>query len=63
MAYQTKTYVVQKMTRDGNDGPVIAVKLTFQTAHDLAKTHAPARVVFAIADKSDDLNAVVYGNH
>ncbi|CAA2141474.1 hypothetical protein [Hyphomicrobium sp. ghe19] len=50
--YQTKVYIVQKYDRDGSPGEIIAVKLTFASAHQLAKSNAPAKVVFAIADKS-----------
>ena len=49
--YVTKVYVVQKA-----DGEVIAVKLTHSSAHAVAKRHAPARVHFAVADKTEELN-------
>lgn len=53
MAFTVKTYVVQKADRDGNlYGPVIAVKLTFADAHQIAKQFAPARVSMVLADKT-----------
>jgi hypothetical protein len=51
--YVTKVYIVQKHDRDGNPHEVIAVKLTFASAHAIAKVNAPAKVIFGIADKSD----------
>ena len=56
MAYETKVYVVQKADREGRLGEVLAVKLNHTAAHAIAKKHAPAKVHFAIADKSEDLN-------
>jgi hypothetical protein len=56
MAYETKVYVVQKADRDGNLGEVLAVKLSHGSAHQIAKDHAPAKVHFVIADKSETLN-------
>lgn len=53
MAYSTKVYIVQK-----GDGTVIAAKLSFDAAHQMAKTHAPARVLFSVADKSLEPNVV-----
>lgn len=53
MAYQAKVYVVQRVGRDGEHGPVIAVKLTHADAHNIAKKFAPARVLTVIADKTD----------
>lgn len=50
--YTSKVYIVQQYDRGGNPGEIIAVKLTFGAAHAVAKANAPARVVFAIADKS-----------
>jgi hypothetical protein len=58
--YTVKVYVVQKADRAGNLGPVLAVKLTHAAAHALAKQHAPAKVIFAVADKTQDLNASDY---
>jgi hypothetical protein len=59
MKLEPKVYIVQKA-----DGVVIAVKLSFGPAHDLAKKHAPAAVLFGRADKTLDLNVVAYvGNH
>jgi hypothetical protein len=49
----TKVYVVQKFTRGGEPREIIAVKLTFIAAHKLAVKHAPAKVIFARADKTD----------
>lgn len=54
--YQTKVYVVQKADRDGVLGAVLAVKLTHKAAHTVAKAFAPAKVHFALADKSDQPN-------
>ncbi len=54
--YQTKVYVVQKAGPNGVLGDVIAVKLTHGAAHAIAKAHAPCKVHFAIADKSDEVN-------
>lgn len=50
-AYTSKIYIVQKYDRQGQPGEVIAAKLTFAAAHAIAKEFAPAKVVFAIADK------------
>jgi len=50
-AYTSKIYIVQKFNRKGEPGDIIAVKLTFAAAHAIAKEFAPAKVVFAIADK------------
>lgn len=54
--YQTKVYVVQKATRDGVLGEVIAVKLAYGPAHAIAKRFAPATVHFVVADKSESPN-------
>ena len=57
MAYTAKVYVVQQA--DENDqpiGPVLAVKLTFIAAHQIAKQYAPARVSCIIADKTPEPN-------
>jgi hypothetical protein len=35
---------------------VLAVKLTLAAAHATAKRHAPAKVHFVMADKSEELN-------
>ena len=51
-----KVYVVQLYDRQGNPGEVIAAKLTFSTAHTIAKANAPARVLYAEADKTETLN-------
>lgn len=51
--YQTKVYIVQKAT-----GEVLAAKTSFGPAHTLAKIHAPARVLFAVADKGLGLNVM-----
>jgi hypothetical protein len=51
--FVSKVYVVQRATRDGDlYGPPVAVKLTFEAAHALAKKYAPARVTYVLADKS-----------
>lgn len=57
--FSTKVYIVQKYERGGRPGEVIAAKLTFAAAHELAKKHAPAKVVFAVADKTSDVNVPV----
>ena len=58
MAFETKVYIVQQFDRDGREGPVLAVKLTRQAAHDLARRFAPAKVIFAVADKDPSPNVV-----
>lgn len=50
--YVAKVYIVQKYDREGKPGEIIAAKLTFAAAHAVAKDNAPAKVVFALADKS-----------
>ena len=55
--FTVKVYVVQKADRDGRlYGDVLAVKLTRQAAHEIAKAHAPAKVTCVIADKTPYLN-------
>jgi hypothetical protein len=61
VAFETKVYVVQKFDREGREGPVIAVKLTHATAHDIAKRNAPAKVIFAVADKDPSPNVMQNG--
>lgn len=56
MAFDTKVYIVQKYDREGRPGDVIAAKLVFSVAHNIAKTHAPAKVLFGLADKTATLN-------
>lgn len=51
--YSTKIYIVQLAS-----GEVIAAKTAFMPAHEIAKAHAPAQVLFSVADKSSDLNVV-----
>ena len=58
MAFDVKVYVVQRFDRDGREGPVLAVKLTREAAHAVAKANAPAKVIFALADKGARLNVV-----
>ena len=59
MAYSCKVYVVQKADQDGNlTGPVVAVKLTHDDAHAIAKECAPAKVTCVLADKGPQANAV-----
>ena len=58
MAYDVKVYVVQQFDRAGNPGEVLAVKLTRQAAHQVALDNAPAKIVFALADKSSFPNVV-----
>lgn len=55
-SYVAKVYIVQKYDREGNPGEIIAAKLTFAAAHSVAKDNAPAKVVFALADKSPHRN-------
>ena len=58
--WTTKTYVVQKADRAGNLLPeILGVKLTYSAAHAVAKANAPAKVLFAIADKDDVANPPV----
>lgn len=54
-SFRTKVYIVQRA-----NGDVIAAKLTFIDAHQIAKAHAPARVLFAIADKTQTLNVTAH---
>lgn len=54
--FVTKVYIVQKYERGGRPGEVIATKLTFGAAHAVAKNNAPARVIFSIADKTEEPN-------
>lgn len=56
MSFRAKVYIVQKADRDGRLGEIVAVKLTFEAAHRIAKAQAPAKVVFGVADKDFDLN-------
>lgn len=59
--FVTKTFVVQKFNHDKTPGEVIGVKLTHAAAHQLAKDHAPAKVIGPIeADKSAAPNAPGY---
>lgn len=53
--FSTKIYIVQKA-----NGDVLAAKTAFGPAHAIAKKNAPARILFAIADKGDTLNVVDY---
>lgn len=59
-SFMPKVYVVQRYDRHGLPGEVIGVKLTWDAAHVLAKNEAPARVWFAKADKTVNINAVVH---
>ena len=61
MAYEVKTYVVQKVDAEDRLGAVIAVKLTWAAAHAIAKRKAPAKVIFAVADKDETPNVVQNG--
>ena len=56
MAFQTKVYVVQKADPEGKLGQLLAVKLTYAAAHEIAKKNAPAKVHFVVADKSPEKN-------
>ena len=56
MAYEVKVYAVQKADHEGALGELLAVKLTFASAHAIALKHAPAKVHCAVADKTDGLN-------
>jgi hypothetical protein len=53
--YETKVFIVQRAS-----GEVIAAKLRFADAHDIAKRNAPARVLFALADKTLQLNVMAH---
>jgi amino acid permease len=61
MAFDVKTYVVQKFDHDGHPGDVLAVKLTFAAAHAIAKRYAPSKVLFSVADKDESPNVVQNG--
>ena len=61
MAFEVKSYVVQKVDAEGRHGPVLAVKLTWAAAHAIAKRYAPAKVIFAVADKHESPNVVQNG--
>ncbi|WP_266032597.1 hypothetical protein [Brucella intermedia] len=51
--YTVKVYIVQKADKNGNlNGPVLAAKLTYADAHEIAKKFAPAKVTCFIADKN-----------
>lgn len=51
MSFKAKVYVVQWAS-----GALLAVKLTHELAHGIAKAHAPAKVTCVIADKEPGLN-------
>lgn len=53
--FTVKVYVVQRL-----GGEVVAVKLTFLEAHDLAVKFAPASVTMYLADKSPEPNGAAY---
>lgn len=57
-SFNPKVYIVQKFHRDGTPGEVIAVKLVFSIAHQIAKAHAPCKIVFGRADKTLELNVM-----
>lgn len=61
--YTSKVYVVQKFDRDEQPGAVIAVKLTWDAAHQIARRYAPAKVIFANADKDPTPNVAQNGAH
>lgn len=55
--FRVKVYIVQKADRKGHlHGEVLAAKLTFQAAHEVARNNAPAKVTCIIADKTPFLN-------
>ena len=54
--FSPKIYIVQQYDRDGSPGTVLGVKLTFAAAHQLAKAHAPAKVLYGEADKTAQPN-------
>ncbi len=55
--YTVKVYVVQRANpHTGAAGELLAVKLTFAEAHQIAKEHAPAKVTCVLADKTSALN-------
>lgn len=52
--YTVKVYVVQKADpATGKAGELLAVKLTFAEAHQIAKAQAPAKVTCVLADKTN----------
>lgn len=51
--FSTKVYIVQRAS-----GEVIGAKTAFGPAQAMAKQNAPARVLFALADKTNDRNVV-----
>jgi hypothetical protein len=60
-SYSTKVYIVQGADAQGNlQGPIIAAKLTFADAHQIAKTFAPAKVTCVVADKSPRPNGPAF---
>lgn len=64
--FVAKVYIVQQADARGNlFGPVIAAKLTFLAAHEIAKKFAPAKVTTIIADKTNLPNNPEHpvGNH
>ena len=63
MSYAPKGYIVQKYDRHGNPGEVIGYKLTFNSAQELSKANAPAKVIFAIGDKTPLQNIPVPPSH
>ena len=56
--YSTKIYIVQKA-----DGEVVGAKTAFTPAHILARKHAPAKVLFSVADKTDKENVVGHASN
>lgn len=63
MSFSPKVYIVQKFSREGEPREVLAVKLTFSAAHDVAKAFAPAKVLFGLADKGLELNVSDHTEH
>lgn len=62
--FVVKVYVVQKADRQGKlYGDVLAVKLTHEAAHAVAKANAPAKVTCVLADKTPYLNGPEHASH
>lgn len=62
--YTVKVYVVQKADRTGRlYGDVLAVKLTYRDAREVARANAPAKVTCVLADKTPYLNGPEHVTH
>ncbi len=61
MAYVVKVYVVQQADAAGHlIGPILAAKLTYADAHQIAKIFAPAKVTCVLADKTPHPNGPAF---